>query len=677
VILSASSLTSVAKNVVKTITYTDIYNAIDFRDYDLNTSAKPTIGNTTLSFRIESVNSGTLVGSNGTSIAPTPNNSASMKYLVYSGADLSSSWTSVNWTPPSNLAGTFTVMKVRMFDGMDWSETTANINITVTSANATPTATVGSFTYSPGISEDGGLLVTYDDLVGYTGAADADGDVVKFKVSYLRTGTAIISGTTYTTAGAIAGEPVIGPGQTFIWRPASHASGTLQAFDIKLTDTTNDSTALTASVIVSNINDAPTIAYQTPTITGATRYAVGNNPFVISYSMLQTALGAADTESNTITYTITDWRGGQGIGSSTSSTCASGITYYPSAVATSSASTYLCWIPPAGTVGDVTAFRVQVSDSNGAIGGQIATVKINVTGNSLVPSFLSGCFAASQTTANSFTCLTQNIFGTTVSAIPINKFSAQSFNFSYDYLATLSGVYDTDSSPVSFVITGLSGTIINANATLRKSGVNVTTYSSGTPATTALLGPGETITYATTSSLTTTGSNLLFTFKAWDGAQVSGSAINVNANILNVSSGNVGAPAFVFSAPIPLSSVATSAWTEIPYATIRQYVDAHDPDDTARTNMIFKLGFFADTTRFTVQLKNGANACSSGLNTAITNNSSTLNSTQSLCVQVLAPGTSAFTTATTVLPLMTIKTQDFNNSNIDSGNFIPLMVKQP
>ncbi|NBO39588.1 hypothetical protein EBU99_13500 [bacterium] len=679
VILSASSLTSVAKNVVKTITYTDIFNAIDFRDYDLSTSAKPTIGNTTLSFRIESVNAGTLVGSNGTAIAPTPTNSSTMKYLVYSGADLSSSWTSVNWTPPSNLTGTFTVMKVRVFDGMDWSETAASISITVTSANSTPTATVGSFTYSPGISEDGGLLVTYDDLVGYTGASDADGDVVKFKVSYLRTGTAIISGTTYSVAGAIAGEPVIGPGQTFIWKPAANATGTPQAFDIKLTDTANDSAAMTASVTVSSVNDAPTIAYETPTITGATRYATGNNPFVISYSMLGTALGAADTEGDTITYTIVDWLGGQGIGSSASSTCASSVTYYPSAVSTNSASTYLCWIPPAGTTGDVTAFRVQVSDSNGAIGGKIATVKVNVTGNSIVPSFLSGCFAASQTTANTFTCLTQNIFGTTVSAFPINKATAQSFSFSYDYLATLAGVYDTDSSPVSFVITGLSSTIINANATLRKSGVNVTTYASGTPATTALLGPGETLTYATTSSLTTTGSNLLFTFKAWDGAQVSSSAINVNANILNVASGNLGAPAFVYSAPIPLSSIATSAWTEIPYSTIRQYVDAYDPDENNnRTLMIFRLGFFADTTRFTVQKKNGANACSSGLNTAITNNSTTLANTESLCVQVLSPGNTALSaSATTSVPIITIKTQDYNNSNVDSGNFIPLMVKQP
>ena len=534
--------------------------------------------------------------------------------------------------------------------------------------------------------------MTYDDLVGYTGAADADGDVVKFKVSYLRTGTAIISGTTYTTAGAIAGEPVVGPGQTFIWRPASHATGTPQAFDIKLTDTTNVSTALTASVIVSNINDAPTIAYQTPTITGATRYAVGNNPFVISYSMLQTALGAADTESNTITYTITDWLGGQGIGSSTSSTCASGITYYPSAVATSSASTYLCWIPPAGTVGDVTAFRVQVSDSNGAIGGQIATVKINVTGNSLVPSFLTGCFAGGA--SNGSGCTTTGSFGTTASAFPINKNTSQTFNFSYDYLATLAGVYDTDSSPVSFVITGLSGTIINANATFRKSGSfsNVTTYSSGTPATTALLGPGETMTYSPTSSLATTGSNLLFTFKAWDGAQVSGSAINVNVNLLTVANQN---PTFTFAAPIPLSSMTANSWTEITYTQLRQYLDVHDVDDPSRASMKLRVGFFADatnnSTRWNVVKKNGANACGTsptaivtGVTSGTAQPGSYIGSGESLCVQILSGGVSAFTTSTTILPVISIRAIDYTSSFADgsdvnavSGSYIPLMVKQP
>jgi hypothetical protein len=693
VILSASSLTSVAKNVVKTITYTDIYNAIDFRDYDLNTSAKPALGDLHgISFRIESVNSGTLVGSNGTSIAPTPGNSASMKYLVQSGADLSSSWASLNWTPPPNLTGTYTVMKVRLFDGQDWSNTVASINITVTAGNSTPTYTASSFTYSPGIDENGALLVRYDDLISYTGAADADGDVIRIKVVRLNSGSITVNGTTYSTVGAIGAAPSIGPGQTFIWRPATNAFGTPSAFGIVLTDTVADSAEITASVTVSSVNTAPTLANASGTISGAARYTYNMTPFAISYSTIQSALGITDAESEVITLQISSWVGGQRVGSFSSSGCTS-PTYYDGSntiTVTSTNGHNFCWIPPDGVTGVVDAFRVQVSDASGAIAGQTGLIKVNITtGSNAAPSVVSGCKIAS-TNDTTVTCGGSIAFGSATAAeTPVWSVvkAGGTLSWTYDYLKSLSGVRDTDTSSVSFVITGINTNLTTpTSASLQKNSVNVTTYpGSGTPATTALIGPGEKITFNSSNNISSTYDNdtYLFKIKAYDGAALSA---EMWIKVSLVASSTDQPPNFRFAAPMimPTATAVSGTAMVFSYATIRAHLDANDVNEAAgdlpRGNMNLYVTS-ASGANFTVY-KSASSACTTPTLMAA---GVTISSSDFLCVYpdaTSAGNLNNVANAATAYPLVNIKVSNYTGSANSTTYYptnnpgaIPLMIR--
>jgi hypothetical protein len=712
VYLSATSLSSVAKNAVKTITYDDIFAAIDFREYDVNTSAKPALGdNHGLRFRIESVNAGTLVGSNGTAIAPTPGNVASMKYLVKSGSqDLSSSWSSLSWTPPSNLTGTFTIMKVRLYDGEDFSDGVASIQISVTAGNATPTFTTSAFTYSPGIGENDALLVKYDDLVAYTGAADADGDVVKFKVSWLSSGSLTIGGTNYTSAGAIGAEPSIGPGQTFVWKPAANTNGTLAAFKVKLTDTVADSTEVTASVIVSDINQAPTIANTAITITGATRYTSSANPFAISYATLSTALGLSDPDIvGNYTITVTNWLGGQGIGSSSVSNCSSSVTYFPSSVSMNSGSTYFCWIPPAAVTGTYAAFRVSVADNNNALSGQTALVSINITGSDSVPSYLSGCYA--NTTLNSAACTTTGEFGkdgTYFSTFDINKTGAGAgtyIDLSYERLKALTGARDIDSAPIQFVVTYVNGSMLDASSTLIKLGTGSMTAYTGTgtpaPAATQLIGPGETMRYSLGSSL---GSSLgigstydLLGIKLYDGNSITG--ITEKRIKVITRNGATQVPTVNFSAPIPLYSTAggtagaiqATTYYRLTYAELRNYIDAYDLDDqTWSTSTLRVVGggtYLTGTTTngmFTnvvAMYRDSSTNCSSLL--AITNGTnstagassySELISGNAICFQVNSTATTSLNASNT--NTLTILQLAIVQAGSTVAKYIPLQIRR-
>ncbi|MEY4065130.1 MAG: hypothetical protein RIR26_1338, partial [Pseudomonadota bacterium] len=682
VLMSASSLSSVAKNATKTITYADIFNAIDFRDYDVNSSAKPGINDPHgISFRIESVNAGTLQGSTGTVISPVASTLSTMKYLVQSSPDLSSSWSSLTWTPPSNLTGTFTVMKVRIFDGQDFSDSVASINITVTAANSAPTASASSFNYMPGIDENGGLLVKYDDVMGYSGASDADGDLIRFKVVRLTSGTITWNGTTYTTAGLLSTPFTVGPGQTFIWRPSANANGTISAFGITLTDGMADSTEIAVTVTVSSINSAPTVAYTQPVLEGAPYYTFGANPFAISYDTLVTNLGVTDVETGTtgLTFAVSEWLGGQAIGSSTSSNCSSNVTPYtaPLSVSTNSSSTYLCWTPPAGTSGVVTAFRLQVSDPSGAISGQSALVSINIDpGNNVAPSFLSGCRAA--TSATNVTCSTSNVFGSPSSSVwDIRRSNGATVTWTYDQLKALSGVTDPDSSVLYFVVTSISSTLVTGSASFQKAGTNMSAYTTGTPATTSLIGVGESVVYSTRSTIGTAGSTYqLFTFKAYDGLALSATSLPIS---VKMQSATGLAPTFTHSAPIALTSITAGDWNEIPYADVRDTLDAYDIDDLSYANLSFLISG-SPGSNITVT-KKGSGACGTGTDTSIVAGTTQFGPGASLCVQLNSTSSATLATKTNMLPAVNLRTIDWtgsaNGAATGTGNYIPLMVRSP
>jgi hypothetical protein len=587
VILSASSLSSVAKNATKTITYDDIFAAIDFREYDINTSAKPALGDLHgISFRIESVNSGTLIGSNGTSIAPTPGNTASMKSLVKSGSqDLSSSWYSTTWTPPANLAGTYTVMKVRLFDGQAWSNTVASINITVTAGNTTPTATVASFTVSPGISENGAQIVTYDNLMGYTGAGDADGDLVKFKVVNLNSGSLKINGTTYSTVGAIAAQPQIGPGESFIWYPANNVNGTLSAFNIKLTDTVADSTAITASVLVGNYNTAPT--NNASLLISGTRYP-NASVIVITHSALRTGLAVADdTDAATaVTFRVESLEGGQGLNYASTGNCASPTSAAVAGSTSINSTQDLCWIPPAGVVGTYDAFKVSVIDSNGAQSPTVATIQVTLTGSDTAPAYY-GSYPASPT---------YNVVQ-----------ASGTVTWTYEQLKGLVGAYDTDSNAISLMVTYVNPTVVGTNigSLVKNGGVALSTWggSLGGARTSAtvnngnIIVPGESITF---QSLSSAGTVIGTSYEAFRFAAVDSTTVASTAKSIYITPQNASTdynPNFTYVGPVPIGSKQTATVNEITYA---QFLA-----ETAGWSFTDPSGFRTSTKRQALSLDSG------------------------------------------------------------------------
>ncbi|NBX18343.1 MAG: hypothetical protein EBR09_13350 [Proteobacteria bacterium] len=708
---------SIAKNASKVITYDDIFGAVDLRDYDFNTAAKPALADAHgITFRIESVNSGTLVGSGGTTIAPTPGNTSSMKYLVKSGSqDLSSSWYTTTWTPPNNYTGTFLVMKVRLFDGQDWSDSVASIYVTVTAGNNTPTYTTSPITFSPGINENGALLVKYSDLLGYTGAADADGDLVKFKVSYLNSGSVTVNGTTYSTQNAAIGaEPSIGVGEAFVWKPSADANGTLAAFRVKLTDTVNDSAEIQANVIVSAINSAPTLGNTSFTITGATRYTTTANPFPIAYSTL---IGASylnpsdpDIGAGNYTITVTNLLGGQklSVTSSANPTCASitGATW-PSTVSITSGE-FLCWTPPASTTGTVQAFRVQVADPSGALSGQTALVSVNITGSDTAPSFQSGCYGG--TTANSSACASTGAFmadATYYSTFDINKSgsgSGTSLTLTYERLKALSGSKDIDSAPIQFVVTYINSGMLDATSTLVKNGSGTLTVYTGTlptaPITSDLIGPGEYVTYtlgSTKGSTLTAGTvQDVFGFKLYDGSNIVATEKRIKV-VPRAAAAQV--PTVNFSAPIPLYApvggstglLVTGQYYRLTYEELRLYIDAYDLDDpnwnasTLRVvgggtwlyNGTITSGLF---TNVSAMYRDNSSNCSSLLsitngvsNAAGLNNYSEFNAGNAICFQI---NSAALTNLNNYSSYLTILQVAIVQSGSTVAKYVPIQIRR-
>jgi uncharacterized repeat protein (TIGR02543 family) len=140
----------------------------------------------------------------------------------------------------------------------------------VGSANAsyTPTNTAGFTLYAQwyvptltsvgtltGGSEDTDYTITHAALLAASDAALGAGLVPSFRVEAVSSGTLTKSG-----AAVVAGTTLLGPNESLVWRPATDANGTLNAFSVKVWDGTNASaTAVQVKVAVAAVNDAPTM----------------------------------------------------------------------------------------------------------------------------------------------------------------------------------------------------------------------------------------------------------------------------------------------------------------------------------------------------------------------------------------------------------------------------------
>jgi hypothetical protein len=660
-VISATALSSVARNVSggKSITYQNIFDAVNFREYDVNTSVKPNINDAHgIKFRIESVNAGTLraVNSSGTVINPTPGDVSTMKYLVQTSPDNTTSWTTLNWTPPTNSVGTYTIMKVRLYDGEDFSDSVVSITAEVTSGNTAPTSS--GFTMSPGISEGNAQLITYDNLLSLSGAADTENDLIKFKITWLSSGSFSFNGTTYNSVGAIATPPTVGPGETVTWRPGTNANGlATAAFKMKPTDLTNDGSEVQVNVDVAAVNTAPT-NLPTYTYTGATRYP--NARFVeISHSSLVTNLSASDVEDATtlLKFKVEELLGGQSVYVQTSGSCGTiptASSFYPSATTITNGQSY-CWVQPSGVIGTYEALRLSVLDNNNAIGSTQARISVGISvGTDSTPAY----------------------YGTYVTPT-FNVVKANGTKtWTYEQLKNLAGAYDTDSSAISLVITyinpsfvsGSSGTLTkNSLNTTNWSGTLGTAYSSNIPTTAMVIAPGESITYTSFSSGTyATGStNELFRIAAMDSYSVAATAKSVNVSLVSSTGLN---PTFGYVAPIPVATKTNGVEIRVPYLQFRSYADAHDIDEPSILAMRFLITSVTTTNGSVTISKNGA-AC-----TAITANTTVLESVDSICFTPNATGAALATDA--IHSILQLRTQNYFD-NITTGTAINFQIRMP
>jgi hypothetical protein len=517
VISSVSALTSVAKTSNKSITFTDVFNAINFIDRDFGATKHAIGANPNLKFRIESVGSGTLRKNTnaGAVISPIAGDINTMPMLVAS-SPTASEVTTVNWTPSQGLTGTFVAMTVRIFDGTDFSHTTANIQVPVTSGNNKPVYTATTFFTlgvnggTAGTSENGALQISYSTLLSLSGATDADGEVVRFKVPAVSSGVLTVGNTEFDSADNTS-SILLAPGDRVVWAPAANTAGTLDAFSILATDLTEDATStLMVKVVVSDVNTPPTL-----NATG-TESATRNTVKEITYAALKAALSAADVEDDTdgnaatnIHFYIEDLVGGQKLTVGTSGTV-SLVNFTSQRTVSDGQSVY--WTPPANATGTFDAFIVTAVDSSNTSSLTSGKISVSISGSNQLPNYGSNVT-------------------TLFSPVTINRGASQSwsngdFSGSID-LINLTGATDPDSSLVSLVITDIYDDTSDVIGTFRKGTINLTAYSgSGPVAQSSIIAPGERIDVVVKTTAAT-GTYSLFKVKAFDGLGVATGAERV------------------------------------------------------------------------------------------------------------------------------------------------------
>jgi hypothetical protein len=346
-------------------------------------------------------------------------------------------------------------------------------------------------------------------------------------------------------------------------------------------------------------------------------------------------------------------------------------------------------------MGVVDAFRVEVRDASNAISGQTGLIQVNInTGSDQSPTYISGCKtgATATTTVSCGSGNTAQFSPTsgTMSRWAVTK-NGGSYTWTYARLAALAGIRDTDTSVVSFVVTQKSSNLTAVTgASLMKNGANVTVYpGTGTPATTAMIAPGESITFTSSNNINSTydnhASETVFQIKAYDGnTQATAAAIGIMVSLQASATNAVEVnPTFTYSAPIPIPVVTSGVTFEISYSTIRLYTDMQDYNNPSETSGLLLITG-SPGANFTVTKKLSGGSCG----TAITVGTTTLALGDSLCVTPDA--TSAGTTgaglnanSTNVLPVVNVQLRNTSAAGSDNATSpaptlsLPILVRGP
>ena len=243
---NVSTLTEGQEDTEYGITYQSLSKAADEADADADS----------ISFRIESVNSGTLT-KGGVEVIP--------------GASFLSDGETIVWTPPTNANGNLGAFTVRAWDGQSSSLTAVPVQIQVAAENDPPVAS--------DITRDG----NEDESIAVTiPATDVDSSSLTF---------------------AVVSEPANGtlsPGSTSVrvYHPHSDWNG-IDSFSFRADDGENFSNVGTVTIVVDSVNDRPSFLANDPP-------AVGQNSGVQTISAWATFTHGPENESeqSIVEYTV-------------------------------------------------------------------------------------------------------------------------------------------------------------------------------------------------------------------------------------------------------------------------------------------------------------------------------------------------------------------------------------
>ncbi len=143
------------------------------------------------------------------------------------------------------------------------------VGVTGAVANTAPTLTVFAAPVDA-TAEDTEVEVTFADLAAQGDEADVDGTVDAFVVKAVSTGTLTIGASAGTATLWVAGtNDTIDATNKAYWAPATNANGTLNAFTAvaKDDDGAESAAPVQVQVTVSDVNDAPVLADDNPSLT--------------------------------------------------------------------------------------------------------------------------------------------------------------------------------------------------------------------------------------------------------------------------------------------------------------------------------------------------------------------------------------------------------------------------
>ncbi|MBX3475491.1 MAG: tandem-95 repeat protein [Planctomycetes bacterium] len=322
---TVSTLTGGVEDTAFTVFYSALAAAADEADID----------SSTISFRIESVSTGSLV-LNGSAVVPGTS--------VFGAGD------QLVWTPAADANGVLAAFTVVAWDGALASATPVQVSVNVASVNDTPSFTKGS---DPGVSEDSGLQTIAGWATAVSaGPADESGQSLTF----------VVTGNSNSALFAV--QPAVSATGTLTFTPAADAFGTAQV-TIVLQDNgggADTSAPQTFVITVSAVNDAPTLT-AVSTLNGA----VEDTPFVIFYSTLLAQADEADIDSAPVNFRIESVT--SGTLTMNGGAIALGTTIF-------AAGDQLEWTPAANANGVLAAFMIRAWD--GAL-ASATDVQVNVS----------------------------------------------------------------------------------------------------------------------------------------------------------------------------------------------------------------------------------------------------------------------------------------------------------